>query len=171
LGFRYRDIQLKNRGFSKQIRVLGLLISILIIDSIPLDARVNQERIDTFYLQLYNYRFLSADSSLQQIISTENEQGMIDLLRITYQWWTIISGGNPASIDALQKYIDRAIDRIEKVNSANHLTQEKLLQLIVMYSYKSRAHNLQHNRLSGYSAFNTSLDYFEKIKSRGESVG
>jgi len=37
------------------------------------------------------------------------------------------------------------------------------LQLIVMYSYKSRVHNLEHSRLSSYTAYKTSLDYFEQL--------
>jgi hypothetical protein len=140
------------------------LSSALILFSFPLQAKINQSQIDTFYLRLYNYKFFSADSILQHISSKETDQGVIDLLQITYKWWLVISGEcNPSGIDPLMDKIDHSIAAIEKNNSSQKLNQDKLFQLIVMYSYKSRVHNLQHNRLNSFSAYNSSLDYFGQL--------
>jgi hypothetical protein len=155
---------MKFKFLSSRIAVCILTSFSLNLSSLPVQAKINQCQIDTFYLQLYNYKFLSADSSLQQIISTEKDQGIIDLLQITYQWWLVISGeNNPSGIDPLLDKIERSIATIEKNKVSQKLSQDKLFQVIVMYSYKSRVHNLQHNRLSGYAAFNTSQDYFEQL--------
>ncbi len=156
---------ISKKNFFRPFCIIGLLFSISSCTSISLQARINQELIDTFYLQLYNYRFLSADSSLKKILLTEQDQGITDLLEVTYQWWLIISGENgETSIDPLLKKIDKAIVTIEHNHSSKHLPQDKLLQLIVLYSYKSRIHNMQHNLMSSFSAYNASLEYFEQLK-------
>lgn len=141
-----------------------LIICAFTLTHLSVQAKINQSQIDTFYLQLYNYRFLTADSTLQQIISAEKDQGIVNLLQITYQWWLVISGeDNPSDIDPLLDKIEQSIATLEKSNGTQKLGQDKLFQLIVMYSYKSRVHNLEHNRLSGFSAYNASLDYFEQL--------
>jgi hypothetical protein len=143
----------------------SLIVACTLIQvSLPVQARIHQSQIDTFYLRLYNYKFRSADSVLQQIISKESDQGFIDLLQITYKWWLVISGEcNPSGIDPLLDKIDHSIAAIEKNNGSQKLNQDKLFQLIVMYSYKSRVHNLQHGRLSSFTAYNSSLDYFGQL--------
>jgi hypothetical protein len=143
----------------------GLIyISTLLFSSVYVQAKINQDMIDTFYLELYNYRFLSADSTLNQIEIVEKDTGITNLLQITCQWWLIISGENdPAGIDPLLDKIDQSISCITEKNSSDELSRNELLQLIAMYSYKSRVHNLHHNRLSSYAAFYASMDYFEQL--------
>jgi hypothetical protein len=127
-------------------------------------TRVEQSQIDTFYSRLYHYKFLSADSSLKEIELREIDKGIVDLLKITYQWWLIISGeSNSKEIESLIDNIDNAILTAGELNSHKKLSQEKLFQLIVMYSYKSRLHNLLHNRLNSFSAYHSSLDYFKQL--------
>jgi hypothetical protein len=127
-------------------------------------GKVNQPMVDSFYVALYGYHFQSAEKYLQQIVKTEEDRGVVDLLEITYQWWLIISGeNNPTGVEPLLTEIDRSIDHIVGKNAGSELTQGELLQLIAMYSFKSRVHNLVQNRLSSYSAFSASLDYFEQL--------
>jgi hypothetical protein len=127
-------------------------------------ARIDQPLIDSFYIELYNYHFLSAKSHLQEIKKTEDDQGIVDLMEITYQWWMIISGeSDPLDIEPLIKKIDKSIQSIVKKKRAQELSQNELLQLIAMYSYKSRVYNLRENRLSSFTAFSNSLDYFEQV--------
>jgi hypothetical protein len=141
-----------------------LLILLYLFTITPIQAKINQPLIDSFYFELYNYRFLSADSSLHQIEQAEADNGIVNLLQITYQWWLIISGeSDPSGIDPLLGKIDRSINEILKKNSADELSRDELFQIIAMYSFKSRVQNLLHNRLSSYAAFNTSMDYFDQL--------
>jgi hypothetical protein len=142
-----------------------LLCCILLLTAFyTVKGKVNQPMVDSFYVALYSYHFNSAEKYLQQIVKTENDRGVVDLLEITYQWWLVISGeNNPSGVEPLLTKIDRSINHIVNKNTGSELTQGELLQLIAMYSFKSRVNNLARNRLSGYSAFSTSLDYFEQL--------
>jgi hypothetical protein len=113
---------------------------------------------------LYEYKFHSADSLLQNINGQKISSGIKSLLQITYIWWQIISGENdPQLIACLFQKIDSEIARIESNPPKKAPSQDEILQLIFLYSYKSRLHNYKNNRLASFNAFKQSFDYFEKL--------
>jgi len=121
-------------------------------------------RIEKFYQNLYNYKFLSADSVLMDMSDQKISSQITGILQISLSWWQIISGENtPDKIDSLFKRIDSDIALIEYKTQKPELSQDEILQLIVLYSYKSRLHNYQNNRLASFSAFKQSFNYFEKL--------
>lgn len=120
--------------------------------------------IDSFYQILYSYKFRSADSLLQQNVRNEISSSINNLLIISYNWWKIISGeNNPEAIDSLFKKIEANIKALEEKHSKTQSNQKEIVQLIFLYSYKSRLHNYQNNRLASFSAFKQSFNYFEKL--------
>jgi len=121
-------------------------------------------RIEKFYQNLYNYKFLSADSILKDMSDQKISSQITGILQISLSWWQIISGENTQDkIDSLFKRIDSNIALIEYKTQKSELSQDEILQLIVLYSYKSRLHNYQNNRLASFSAFKQSFNYFEKL--------
>ena len=120
--------------------------------------------VDAFYRNLYDYNFHSADSILRNINGQKISPEIKGLLQISYSWWLIISGENdPELVNGLNHKIDSEISRIENETPEIIPDQNKILQLIFLYSYKSRLHNFRNNRLASFSAFKQSYNYFEKL--------
>lgn len=148
-------------------KIYFLVIPVLIFSSInrPLvGAQIDSVRIEKFYQDLYNYRFLSADSMLKNLCKKGISSQITGILQISFSWWEIISGENSSGkIDSLFKTIDNEIALIENKPRNSVYSQNEILQLIVLYSYKSRLHNLENNRLAGFNAFKQSFKYFEEL--------
>jgi len=90
---------------------------------------------------------------------------LVDLSSISYSWWKIISGENSKkSINLLFGDIESAIGYSREQLKSGGASQEPILQLILLYSYKSRLHNLNDNRVAGFYAFKQSFDYFKMLK-------
>ncbi len=120
--------------------------------------------VDRFYQGLYDYKFSTADSVLQNIRNNNISPKISNLLYISYNWWQIISGENDQdNIDSLFKKIDFNIELIKSNTGKSEPTQEEFIQLIFLYSYKSRLNNYQSNRLASFSAFKQSFNYFEEL--------
>ena len=141
-----------------------LILTFFTINGTLTAAQIDSVRIEKFYQDLYNYRFLSADSVLKDLFKRGVPSRITGILRISLSWWEIISGENsPGKTDNLFKAIDNEIVLIENKPQNSVYDQDEILQLIVLYSYKSRLHNLENNRLAGFNAFKQSFKYFEKL--------
>ena len=121
--------------------------------------------VSRFYQYLYNYKFLSADTVLRSIGKQNYSPRVVSILEISLAWWQIISGEcSPESADSLFQKIDSEIDLIENKTQKSDLSQDEYIQLIILYSYKSRLHNYQNNRLASFNAFKHSFKYFEELE-------
>ena len=148
-------------------KVYFLVIPILIFISINgtlSGAQIDSARIEKFYQDLYNYRFLSADSVIKNLKTQGASSQITGILDISLTWWEIISGKtSPGKTDSLFNAIDHETTLIENSPRNSAYSQDEILQLILLYSYKSRLHNLENNRLAGFNAFKQSFRYFEKL--------
>ncbi len=121
--------------------------------------------VSGFYQNLYNYKFLSADTVLRSIGNQNYSPRVVSILEISLAWWQIISGeGSQEKIDSLFQKIDSEIDLIENKTQKSDHSQDEYIQLIILYSYKSRLHNYQNNRLASFNAFKHSFKYFEELE-------
>jgi len=121
--------------------------------------------VEAFYQSLYNYRFQSADSILRNMHSIGVNKDIIDLSNISYSWWRIISGENSNNdIKKLFKDIESSIKYTSGNMKPGSASQEQILRLIMLYSYKSRLCNVNNSKLAGFSAFRQSFEYFELLK-------
>ena len=150
---------------NKTISICFFLFYFLFLNHFQLSgSQKDSILIDAFYRNLYDYRFQSADSVLQVINKQEISRETKSILQISYTWWQIISGDNNINkIDSLFKQIDFNISSIEERDHTSELTPTDVIQLIILFSYKSRLHNYQNNKLAGFTSFKRSFKYFEQL--------
>jgi len=113
---------------------------------------------------IYRFNFSKADSLVNNLKLTHNNEPETYLLSANYYWWQIISGeDNPKN---RKNYILNLEIASQKIKDKNE--DEKLYALINIYAFKARIEGLNKNYLRAFSHINQSIDNIEKSFGREE---
>lgn len=130
-----------------------------------MNAQQGDSLTELFYQQLYSYHFVQAESSLKKIQSQQENDILSEMIVINYGYWMLFTGKNNSRQNAeLIERIELNIHKLENDLPKNALSQENLLQLIMLYSFKSRIQYKLDNTISAIQSFRSSYLYFKRLK-------
>jgi hypothetical protein len=143
----------------------ALLLIVLFANINPLNAQLEDSLTELFYQQLYGYKFISAESTLAKIKERHQNDMIYEMVSINYSFWMLFTGKtDPVENDELLQRIECNIKRIESTETKKALSQENILQLIMLYSFQSRIYHKLDHTLNAVQTFRASYSYFKQME-------
>ncbi len=110
---------------------------------------------------IYNYRFVAADSLLKSYTKTHKADNWYHLISCNYYWWMIVTGEESKTVlTNFDFHISSIITSLAKI-PASKMTNEQLYLVANAYAFKSRLALYKTSYLQAASNLNNSLEYIK----------
>ena len=139
----------------RSVVVLIVITAFNVTDSYSQDRL--KENVGVVFKQIYDYRLLSADSSISVFETERPNHPVWSLLRANLVWWQILSGG--IEDDKLKKkFIYHLNESKDKAKNFLEDEDEAAFSLIIVNAFRTRFDLLDNNYLTAASYLNTCID-------------
>jgi hypothetical protein len=146
---------------TRLISVFRSVVVLLVITAFNVSDSYSQDRlkdnVGVVFKQIYDYRLLSADSSISVFETERPNHPVWSLLRANLVWWQILSGG--IEDDKLKKkFIYHLNESKDKAKNFLEDEDEAAFSLIIVNAFRTRFDLLDNNYLTAASYLNACID-------------
>ena len=146
---------------TRLISVFRSVVVLLVITAFNVSDSYGQEQlkknVGIVFKQIYDYRLLSADSSISVFEAEQPNHPVWSLLRANLIWWQILSGG--IEDDKLKKkFIYHLNESKDKAKNFLEDEDEAAFSLIIVNAFRTRFDLLNNNYLTAASYLNACID-------------
>ena len=145
----------------RPISVFRSAVVLIVISAFNVSDSYSQEElkenVGIVFKQIYDYRLLSADSSISVFETERPNHPVWSLLRANLVWWQILSGG--IEDDKLKKkFIYHLNESKDRAKNFLEDEDEAAFSLIIVNAFRTRFDLLDNNYLTAASYLNTCID-------------